>query len=151
MDLPILWMTTDRISYLPALALWYTLPYHFYFHLRYWHNILYTKNVCFHICTSNIIIVLLPFRCLIKSLILRFGGISTNERLKAADQMAWTRKMNAIRNFAMEIINQDIIFVRWLISTGAMIILHHLPDFIYSLILDYSLFVSGALIVPLIE
>lgn len=34
------------------------------------------------------------------------------ERLKTADQMAWTRKMNAIRNFAMEIINQDIIFVR---------------------------------------
>ena len=65
--------------------------------------------------------------------------------------MAWTRKMNAIRNSAMEIINQDIIFVRLLISTGAMIILHHLPDFIYSLILDYSLFVSGALIVPLIE
>ncbi|MEE0568819.1 MAG: hypothetical protein UC379_02100 [Acutalibacteraceae bacterium] len=26
--------------------------------------------------------------------------------------MAWTRKMNAIRNSAMEIINQDIIFVR---------------------------------------
>ncbi len=34
------------------------------------------------------------------------------ERLKTADQMAWTRKMNAIRNSAMEIINQDIIFVR---------------------------------------
>lgn len=34
------------------------------------------------------------------------------ERLKAADQMAWTRKMNAIRNSAMEIINQDIIFIR---------------------------------------
>lgn len=34
------------------------------------------------------------------------------ERLKTADQMAWTRKMNPIRNSAMEIINQDIIFVR---------------------------------------
>ncbi len=34
------------------------------------------------------------------------------ERLKTADQMAWTRKMNAISNSAMEIINQDIIFVR---------------------------------------
>lgn len=34
------------------------------------------------------------------------------ERLKTADQMAWTRKMNAIRNSAMKIINQDIIFVR---------------------------------------
>lgn len=34
------------------------------------------------------------------------------ERLKTADQMAWTREMNAIRNSAMEIINQDIIFVR---------------------------------------
>lgn len=34
------------------------------------------------------------------------------ERLKTADQMAWTRKMNAIRNSAMEIINHDIIFVR---------------------------------------
>ena len=34
---------------------------------------------------------------------------------------------------------------------GAMIILNHCPDFIYSLVLDYSLFVSGALIVPLIE
>ena len=34
------------------------------------------------------------------------------ERLKTADQMAWIRKMNAIRNSAMEIINQDIIFVR---------------------------------------
>lgn len=34
------------------------------------------------------------------------------ERLKTADQMAWTRKMNAIRNSAMKIINHDIIFVR---------------------------------------
>lgn len=34
------------------------------------------------------------------------------ERLKAADQMAWTRKMNAIRNTAMEIINHDIIFIK---------------------------------------
>ena len=34
------------------------------------------------------------------------------ERLKAADQMAWTRKMNAIRNSAMEIINHDMIFIK---------------------------------------
>lgn len=34
------------------------------------------------------------------------------ERLKAADQMAWTRKMNAIYHSAMEIINQNIIFIR---------------------------------------
>ena len=34
------------------------------------------------------------------------------ERLKTADQMAWKKKMNPIRNSAMEIINQDIIFVR---------------------------------------
>lgn len=34
------------------------------------------------------------------------------ERLKAADQMAWTRKMNAIYHSSMEIINQDIIFIR---------------------------------------
>lgn len=34
------------------------------------------------------------------------------ERLKASDQMAWTRKMNAIRNAAMEIINHDIIFIK---------------------------------------
>lgn len=33
------------------------------------------------------------------------------ERLKAADQMAWTRKMNAICHSSMEIINQDIIFI----------------------------------------
>lgn len=35
-----------------------------------------------------------------------------NEQLKAADQMAWTRKMNAIHNSAMEIINHDIIFIK---------------------------------------
>lgn len=34
------------------------------------------------------------------------------ERLKTDGQMAGTRKMNAIRNSAMKIINQDIIFVR---------------------------------------
>lgn len=34
------------------------------------------------------------------------------ERLKADDQMAWTRKMNALRNTAMETINHDIIFIK---------------------------------------
>ena len=34
------------------------------------------------------------------------------ERLKASNQMAWTRKMNAIRNAAMEIINHDIICIK---------------------------------------
>lgn len=34
------------------------------------------------------------------------------EQLKASDQMTWTRKMNAIRNAAMEIINHDIIFIK---------------------------------------
>lgn len=33
------------------------------------------------------------------------------ERLKAADQMAWVGKMNAIRNAAMEIVNKELIFV----------------------------------------
>ena len=36
-------------------------------------------------------------------------------------------------------------------SQTTMIILHHRSDFKYSFILDYSLLVSGALIVPLIE
>ncbi len=33
------------------------------------------------------------------------------EQLKAADQMAWVGKMNAIRNAAMEIVNKELIFV----------------------------------------
>ncbi len=33
------------------------------------------------------------------------------EQLKAADQMAWVRKMNAIRNAVMEIVNKELIFV----------------------------------------
>lgn len=32
------------------------------------------------------------------------------EQLKAADQMAWTGKMNSIRNRAIEIVNSEIIF-----------------------------------------
>lgn len=34
------------------------------------------------------------------------------EQLKASSQMAWVGKMNAIRNSAMEIINNEIIFTR---------------------------------------
>lgn len=33
------------------------------------------------------------------------------EQLKATDQMAWVGKMNAIRNAATEIINQDLIYI----------------------------------------
>ena len=33
------------------------------------------------------------------------------EQLKAADQIAWVGKMNAIRNAAMEIVNKELIFV----------------------------------------
>ena len=32
------------------------------------------------------------------------------EQLKAADQMAWVRKMNNIRNRAMEIVNNEVIY-----------------------------------------
>ena len=33
------------------------------------------------------------------------------EQLKAADQMAWVRQMNNIRNRATEIVNADVVFV----------------------------------------
>ncbi len=33
------------------------------------------------------------------------------EQLKAADQMKWVRRMNNISNRAMEIVNQDVIFI----------------------------------------
>lgn len=33
------------------------------------------------------------------------------EQLKAADQMAWTGKMNSIRNRVIEIVNSEIIFI----------------------------------------
>ena len=33
------------------------------------------------------------------------------EQLKAADKMAWTGKMNSIRNRAIEIVNSEIIFI----------------------------------------
>lgn len=36
------------------------------------------------------------------------GGVT--EQLKAADQMAWTGKMNSIRNRVIEIVNSEIIF-----------------------------------------
>ena len=32
------------------------------------------------------------------------------EQLKAADQIAWTGKMNSIRNRSIEIVNSEIIF-----------------------------------------
>ena len=32
------------------------------------------------------------------------------EQLKAADQMAWVGKMNAIRNAAMEIVSSELIY-----------------------------------------
>lgn len=32
------------------------------------------------------------------------------ERLKAADQMEWVRRMNAVQETAMEIVNQDLIY-----------------------------------------
>ena len=32
------------------------------------------------------------------------------EKLKACDQMEWTRRMNNIRNIAMEIVNTELIF-----------------------------------------
>ena len=33
------------------------------------------------------------------------------EQLKSADQMAWVRKMNNIRNLAAEIVNVEVVFV----------------------------------------
>lgn len=33
------------------------------------------------------------------------------ERLKAADQMAWVGKINAIRSAAMEIVNNEVIYI----------------------------------------
>ena len=49
------------------------------------------------------------FSRLVKEMAIRQGA---TEQLKAADQMAWVGKMNAIRNSAMEIINNEIIFTR---------------------------------------
>lgn len=34
-----------------------------------------------------------------------------NEQLKAADPMAWVRRMNNNRNRAMEVVNSEVIFV----------------------------------------
>ena len=36
---------------------------------------------------------------------------AVTEQLKAADQMAWVRKMNNIRNLAAEIVNVEVVFV----------------------------------------
>lgn len=33
------------------------------------------------------------------------------EKLKASDQMEWVRRMNNIRNWAMEVVNAELIFV----------------------------------------
>mgnify|MGYP004504601641 FL=1 len=37
--------------------------------------------------------------------------VGITEQLKATDQMAWTGKMNSIRNRAIEIVNSEIIFI----------------------------------------
>lgn len=49
------------------------------------------------------------FSRLVKEMAVRRG---VTEQLKAADQMAWVGKMNAIRNSVMEIINNEIIFTK---------------------------------------
>lgn len=48
------------------------------------------------------------FYRLVKEMAERQG---VTEQLKATDQMAWVGKMNAIRNAATEIINQELIYV----------------------------------------
>ena len=48
------------------------------------------------------------FSRLVKEMAIRQG---VTEQLKAADQMAWVGKMNAIRNAAMELVNKELIFV----------------------------------------
>lgn len=48
------------------------------------------------------------FLRLIKELAEKEG---VTEKLKAADQMAWVRKMNNIRNLAAEIVNVEVVFV----------------------------------------
>lgn len=48
------------------------------------------------------------FERLVKQMAAAEGVI---EQLKAADQMAWTGKMNSIRNRAIEIVNSEIIFI----------------------------------------
>ena len=47
------------------------------------------------------------FSRLVKEMAKRQG---ITEQIKAADQMAWVRKMNAIRNTAMEVVNKELIF-----------------------------------------
>ncbi|MCQ2486298.1 MAG: TnpV protein, partial [Clostridia bacterium] len=44
---------------------------------------------------------------LVKELVEK-GGVT--EQLKAADQMEWVRRMNAIRETATEIVNNDLIY-----------------------------------------
>ena len=39
------------------------------------------------------------------------AAVGITEQLKATDQMAWTGKMNSIRNRAIEIVNSEIIFI----------------------------------------
>lgn len=48
------------------------------------------------------------FERLVKQMAAAEGVI---EQLKAADQIAWTGKMNSIRNRAIEIVNSEIIFI----------------------------------------
>lgn len=44
---------------------------------------------------------------LVKQLAVREG---VTERLKARDQMLWVQRMNNIRNRAMEVVNNDLIY-----------------------------------------
>ena len=48
------------------------------------------------------------FRCCKKELAEKDG---ITETLKATDQMEWIQRMNAVRDTAMEIVNNDLIYV----------------------------------------
>lgn len=47
------------------------------------------------------------FLRMVKELVEKEG---ITETLKAADQMEWVRQMNAVREIAMEIVNNDLIY-----------------------------------------
>lgn len=48
------------------------------------------------------------FSQLVKDMAIKQG---VTEQLKATNQMEWVRKMNAIRNAAIELVNSEVIFV----------------------------------------
>ena len=49
---------------------------------------------------------------MLDSLVTRMAaGDGITEQLKAQDQMAWVQRMNAVRNAAEEIVNNEVIFV----------------------------------------